>query len=172
MWKADRNELAVCYAEDEYGRQVALDFRSSRARGRGEPSALSLPAGKGRTAAPPRSSGAALISTTAEIHLLRQAAPPTRNHVSADADGNVDAFLVDVGDEVFVGEALARIGASALESQREVAAAAATNAEGQVARAESMSPAPAWRHRARRPTRQRPNRRWRNSAPTSSVSRR
>jgi multidrug efflux pump subunit AcrA (membrane-fusion protein) len=92
---------------------------------------------KGRTAAPSHSSGAALISTAAEVTFSGKLRPQHVTTVGADAEGNVDAFLVDVGDEVFVGEALARIGASALESQREVAAAAATNAEGQVARAES-----------------------------------
>ena len=90
---------------------------------------------KGRPASPPRPSGAALISSTAEITLSGNLRPQHVTTVKADVDGNLDAFLVDIGDEVFEGEPLARIGASALESQRE-AAAAATNAEGHVARAE------------------------------------
>jgi HlyD family secretion protein len=56
--------------------------------------------------------------------------------VKAGADGDIDAFLVDVGEDVFEGEVLARIGASGLESQRNAAAATVTDAEGQVARAE------------------------------------
>jgi multidrug resistance efflux pump len=57
--------------------------------------------------------------------------------VKAEAEGDIDAFLVEVGEDVFTGEVLARIGGSGLEARRDSAAAAVTAAEGQVAKAES-----------------------------------
>jgi HlyD family secretion protein len=92
---------------------------------------------KHRPAAPARKPGAALIPTASEVTLSGKLRPQHITTVKADIDGDIDAFLVDVGQEVFAGQALARIGASGLESQREAAAAAVTNAEGEVARADS-----------------------------------
>lgn len=92
---------------------------------------------KARTAAPVRTTGAALIPAGQEVTLSGKLRPQHITTVKADTDGDIDAFLVDVGQDVFEGEVLARIGASGLEAQREAAATAATNAEGQVAKAES-----------------------------------
>jgi multidrug resistance efflux pump len=52
-------------------------------------------------------------------------------------DGNIEMFLADVGQEVSEGEALARIGAPALASDRENAANAVERARDEVARRES-----------------------------------
>ena len=93
---------------------------------------------RGRSApAPVRKAGAALIQTGSAVTLSGKLRPQHITTVKADVDGDIDAFQVDVGQDVFEGEVLARIGSSGLESQRDAAAAAATSAEGQVARAES-----------------------------------
>lgn len=91
---------------------------------------------KGGTAAPVRKTGAALIQTGSEVTLSGKLRPQHIATVKAGADGDIDAFLVDIGEDVFEGEVLARIGASGLESQRNAAAATVTDAESQVARAE------------------------------------
>lgn len=52
--------------------------------------------------------------------------------------GNIDAFLVEVGEEVYEGEALARVGSTGLESAREAAAQAVDRAQEQVLRAEGV----------------------------------
>lgn len=57
--------------------------------------------------------------------------------VGAEIDGNIEAFAVDVGDEVFEGQLLARIGSAGLETQRQEAATAAENAQQQVGTAEA-----------------------------------
>lgn len=92
---------------------------------------------KGRTAPPVRKAGAALIPTGSEVTLSGKLRPQHVTAVKAEIDGDIDALLVDVGEDVYEGQALARIGASGLESQRDAAAAAVTAAESQVTRAES-----------------------------------
>jgi HlyD family secretion protein len=92
---------------------------------------------KGRSAPPVRKAGAALIETGSEVTLSGKLRPQHIVTVKADIDGDIDAFQVDVGQDVFEGEVLARIGSSGLENQRDSVAAAVSNAEGQVARAES-----------------------------------
>jgi multidrug resistance efflux pump len=91
---------------------------------------------KGRAASPVRKTGAALIPIDSEVTLSGKLRPQHITTVKADTDGDIDAFLVDVGEDVFTGEVLARIGASGLESQRDAAAAAVTAAQDQVSRAE------------------------------------
>jgi multidrug resistance efflux pump len=54
--------------------------------------------------------------------------------VGASVDGNIEMFLADVGQEVFQGDALARIASPALASDRESAANAVERARDQVAR--------------------------------------
>ena len=44
--------------------------------------------------------------------------------VGAQVDGVVDAFLVDVGQDVYQGQVLVRIGSQGLDSSREAAASA------------------------------------------------
>lgn len=84
-----------------------------------------------------RKGGAALIPTTSTVTISGKLRPQHVVSVKPDVDGNIDSFLVDVGQDVFEGEVLARIGASGLESQRDAAAAAVSAAESQAARAES-----------------------------------
>ena len=92
---------------------------------------------KGRGAAPARKSAAALISADSEVTLTGKLRPQHVTSVNADTDGNIDEFLVDVGEEVFTGEVLARVGASGLAERLDAAAAAARAAEEAVSRAES-----------------------------------
>jgi multidrug resistance efflux pump len=92
---------------------------------------------KGRGAPPVRKTGAALIPTASEVTLSGKLRPQHVTTVKAELDGDIDAFLVDVGEEVFTGEVLARVGASGLESRRDAAAAAVSAAEDQASRAES-----------------------------------
>jgi HlyD family secretion protein len=92
---------------------------------------------KTRAAAPVRKSGAALIETSSEVTLSGKLRPQHITTVKAATDGDIDQVLVDVGQDVFTGQVLARIGASGLDARRDAAAAAVTNAEGQVAKAES-----------------------------------
>src|SRR3954462_10770782 len=94
-------------------------------------------------------------------HRLRKAPPPTQprpsaavlntneitisgtiraQHVTgvgAAIEGNLEAFLADVGDEVFEGQVLARVGSSGLETSREQAPAAVEFAQQQVAATET-----------------------------------
>jgi multidrug resistance efflux pump len=56
--------------------------------------------------------------------------------VKSEIDGVIDALLVDVGEDVFTGEVLARIGASGLAERRDAAAAAVSAAEDLESRAE------------------------------------
>jgi multidrug resistance efflux pump len=57
--------------------------------------------------------------------------------VGASIEGNLEAFLADVGDEVFEGQVLARVGSSGLETSREQASAAVEYAQQQVSSAET-----------------------------------
>lgn len=57
--------------------------------------------------------------------------------VGSTIEGEIEAFLADVGDEVFEGQVLARIGAGNLELNREQAAAAVDLAQQQVTNAET-----------------------------------
>jgi HlyD family secretion protein len=92
---------------------------------------------KSRTAAPARKTGAALIPTASEVSLSGKLRPQHIVTVKADVDGDIDALLADVGEDVFTGEVLARIGTSGLESQRDAAASAVSAAEDQVSKAEA-----------------------------------
>jgi multidrug resistance efflux pump len=57
--------------------------------------------------------------------------------VGAQIDGVIDAFLVDVGQDVYQGQVLARIGSQGLDSSREAAASAVDHAQERVNRAET-----------------------------------
>ena len=84
-----------------------------------------------------RKSGAALIASNGEVTVSGKIRPQHIVPVKAETEGDLDAFLVDVGQEVFEGQALARIGASGLEQARGAAEAAVNGAQDQVAGAES-----------------------------------
>ena len=87
-------------------------------------------------APPPRTAGAAVLATS-EVTLSGKIRPQHVTEVSASVSGNIDAFLVDVGQDVYQGQVLARIGGSGLESARESAASAVERARDQVTRAEA-----------------------------------
>jgi HlyD family secretion protein len=58
-------------------------------------------------------------------------------NVGGGLEGNIESFAVDVGEEVFEGQVLARIGSAGLETQREQASAAVEAAQQQVGTAEA-----------------------------------
>jgi HlyD family secretion protein len=88
-------------------------------------------------AAPIRKSGAALLQRSGEATVSGKIRPQHIVPVKAGMDGDLDRFLVDVGQDVFEGQELARIGASGLETARAAAEAAVSGAQDQVAGAES-----------------------------------
>jgi multidrug resistance efflux pump len=92
---------------------------------------------RGRNAAPVRKGGAALIPAATEVTLAGKLRPQHITTVKSEIEGDIDALLVDVGEDVFTGEVLARIGASGLAERRDAAAAAVSAAEDLASRAES-----------------------------------
>jgi multidrug resistance efflux pump len=87
---------------------------------------------KGPAIAPPRKASAAQPEST----LSGEMRPRHVIAVDPAMDGEIDAFLVEVGDDVSVGQVLARIRPSKAESQRAATAAALGEAQAQAARAE------------------------------------
>lgn len=92
---------------------------------------------KSRGAAPVRKSGAALIDAAPEVTLQGKLRPQHVVSVTSEIAGDIDSFIVDVGEDVFAGEVLAQIGSAGLEDQRNAAETAAAEAREQSARAES-----------------------------------
>jgi len=88
-------------------------------------------------AAPIRKSGAALLRTNGETTLSGKIRPQHIVPVMASIEGNLDGFLVEVGQEVFEGQTLARVGASGLELARNAAEAAVAAAQEQMTHTES-----------------------------------
>jgi len=84
---------------------------------------------------PGRAATAAVIATN-EITLNGAIRPQHVANVGSSVEGNIETFLANVGDEVFEGQVLARVGSAGLESNREQAAAAVEHAQDQVTRAE------------------------------------
>jgi len=99
--------------------------------------ALRLPWNRRAPAAPIRKSGAALIESNGEATVSGKIRPQHIVAVQAGMDGDLDGFLVDVGQDVFTGQALARVGASGLQQARSAAETAMNGAQDQVTRAES-----------------------------------
>jgi multidrug resistance efflux pump len=89
-----------------------------------------------RPPAPQPTSGAAVIANH-EITLQGKIRPQHITSVSAPVNGLVETLLADVGQEVYEGQVLARVGAQGLESAREVAAANLDRAQEQVGKAEA-----------------------------------
>jgi multidrug resistance efflux pump len=89
----------------------------------------------GRT---PLRASAAAVTLAGEITLEGPVRPQHVTGVGSAMAGNIDAFLVEAGEEVYQGEALARVGSTGLESARETAAQAAERAQEQVLRAEGV----------------------------------
>lgn len=72
-----------------------------------------------------------------EISLNGTIRPQHIAGVGSQIEGNIEAFMANVGDEVFQGQVLARIGAAGLESEREAAAHTVEYAQDQVSKAEA-----------------------------------
>jgi HlyD family secretion protein len=85
---------------------------------------------------PDRNAGAAVIATP-EISLSGTIRPQHITGIGSQIQGNIEAFMANVGDEVFQGQVLARIGAAGLESEREAAAHTVEYAQDQVSKAEA-----------------------------------
>jgi len=80
---------------------------------------------------------AAVLQSNPTLTLTGSIRPQHVVGVAATVPGNVDAFLADVGDEVYVGQVLARIGEAGLESTRDGANNAVEAAQQLVARTET-----------------------------------
>jgi multidrug resistance efflux pump len=79
----------------------------------------------------------AAILNTNEITITGTIRAQHVTGVGAAIEGNLEALLADVGDEVFEGQVLARVGSSGLETSREQASAAVEFAQQQVAASEA-----------------------------------
>lgn len=91
-----------------------------------------------RKAPPPtQARTTAAVLNTNEITITGAIRAEHVTGVGASIEGNVEAFLADVGDEVFEGQVLARIGSSGLETSREQASAAVELAQQQVSSGEA-----------------------------------
>jgi len=89
-------------------------------------------------ALPVRAAGAAVLLPANQVTLSGTIRPQHVVGVGAQIDGVIDAFLVDVGQDVYQGQVLARIGSQGLESAREAAASAVDRAQERVTRAEAV----------------------------------
>jgi multidrug resistance efflux pump len=91
-----------------------------------------------RPAPPPlvRAAGPAVLPAN-QVTLSGAIRPQHVAGVGAQVNGVIEAFLVDVGQDVYQGQVLARIGSQGLESSREAATSAVDHAQEQVNRAEA-----------------------------------
>ena len=86
----------------------------------------------------PSRASAAVVAPAGEITLAGAIRPQHVTGVGSVTAGNIDALLAEVGDQVYEGEVLARVGATGLESAHEAAAQAVDRAQEQVLRAERV----------------------------------
>jgi multidrug resistance efflux pump len=98
--------------------------------------ALSLHFRRPAAPQPVPAAGAAVIANR-EITLQGSIRPQHITGVSAPVNGLVETLLADVGQEVYQGQVLARVGAQGLESAREMAANNLDRAQEQVGKAEA-----------------------------------
>ena len=97
---------------------------------------LSLRHPRPAPAPPVRAPGAAVLSAN-QITLSGTIRPQHVLGVGAQVDGVIDAFLVDVGQDVYQGQVLARIGSQGLESSRDAASSAVEQTQERINRAEA-----------------------------------
>jgi multidrug resistance efflux pump len=90
-------------------------------------------------ALPVRAAGAAVLLPANQVTLSGTIRPQHVVGVGAQIDGVIDAFLVDVGQDVYQGQVLARIGSQGLDSSREAAASTVDHAQERVNRAETVA---------------------------------
>jgi len=98
--------------------------------------ALSLRYRRPAPAPPVRTAGAAVLLAN-QVTLSGAIRPQHIVGVGAQVDGLIDAFLADVGQDVYQGQVLARIGSQGLDSAREAATSAVEHAQERVNRAET-----------------------------------
>ena len=99
--------------------------------------ALSLRHRSPAPAPPVRAAGAAVLLPVNQVTLSGAIRPQHFVGVGAQVNGVIDAFLVDVGQDVYQGQVLARIGTQELDSAREAIANAVDHAQERVNRAET-----------------------------------
>ena len=87
--------------------------------------------------APTRQTAALAAEATGNVTIQGKIRPQHVVGVGASVPGFIEAFLADPGEDVYQGQALARIGAQGLESNREAAAGALERAQTQVGTAEA-----------------------------------
>jgi multidrug resistance efflux pump len=87
-------------------------------------------------ALPVRAAGPAVLLVN-QVTLSGAIRPQHVVGVGAQVDGVIDAFAVDVGQDVYQGEVLARLGSQGLDSSREAAASAVDHAQERVNRADT-----------------------------------
>jgi multidrug resistance efflux pump len=83
-----------------------------------------------------RAAGAAMLPAN-QVTLSGAIRPQHVAGVGAQLNGVIEAFMVDVGQDVYQGQVLARIGSQGLESSREAAVSAVDHAQERVNRAEA-----------------------------------
>ena len=98
--------------------------------------ALSLRYRRPAPAPPVRPAGAAVLPAN-QVTLSGAIRPQHVVGVGAQVNGVIEAFSVDVGQDVYQGEVLAHIGSQGLESSREAAASAVDHAQELVNRADA-----------------------------------
>jgi HlyD family secretion protein len=97
--------------------------------------ALSLRHRKATAELPNRN--AAAVITKLEVSVNGIIRPQHVAGVGSKVEGNIEGFMANIGDEVFQGQVLARIGAAGLESEREAAVHAVEFGQDQVSKAEA-----------------------------------
>ena len=98
--------------------------------------ALSLRYRRSAPAPVVRAAGAAVLSVN-QVTLRGTIRPQHVTGVGAQVNGAIEAFLVEVGQDVYQGQVLARIGSQGLESSRQAVASAVDRTQEQVNRAET-----------------------------------
>jgi multidrug resistance efflux pump len=99
--------------------------------------ALSLKFRRKAPPAPPPS--AAVVVAESEVTLHGAIRPQHVAGVAAPIRGNIDAFFVEVGEEVYQGQLLARIGSSGLDSAKETATEEMERAQNQLNKMEAAA---------------------------------
>ena len=87
--------------------------------------------------APPRAAAALELPASGIVTFTGAIRAQHVTNIGASVDGDIEAFLAEVGQEVFQGQALARIAAPAAAGDRENASNAVESARDEVARGES-----------------------------------
>jgi len=90
-----------------------------------------------RKAPPPLPSPAAVVAPEPEITLQGAIRPQHVAGVGAPISGNIDAFFVEIGEEVYQGQLLARVGSSGMDNAKDSAAQELERAQDQLSKMEA-----------------------------------